>query len=61
MNTENKRCGWVKRALFEFFSNLCPKCGSSLVLRVAKQGANKGNEFYGCSAYPKCRHTATVS
>jgi len=41
-------------------TNLCPKCGSELVLRVAKQGANKGNEFYGCSNYPKCRHTATV-
>jgi len=38
--------------------NACPKCGSALVLRVAKQGVNKGNEFYGCSSYPKCRHTA---
>ena len=36
----------------------CPKCGRALVLRVAKQGVNKGNEFYGCSSYPKCRHTA---
>lgn len=40
--------------------NSCPKCGSELVLRVAKQGANNGNEFYGCSNYPKCRHTAPV-
>lgn len=41
--------------------NSCPKCGSELVLRVAKQGANKGNEFYGCSSYPKCRHTALAN
>lgn len=41
-------------------TNVCPKCGSPLVLRVAKQGANRGNEFYGCSSYPKCRHTAQV-
>ena len=41
-------------------ANLCPNCGNALVLRVAKQGANKGNEFYGCSNYPKCRHTAQV-
>lgn len=41
-------------------TNLCPKCGSELVLRVAKQGTNKGNEFYGCSNYPKCRHTVAV-
>lgn len=38
--------------------NSCPKCGSELILRVAKQGQHKGNEFYGCSNYPKCRHTA---
>ncbi len=38
-------------------TNLCPKCGSEMLLRVAKQGANRGNEFYGCSNYPKCRHT----
>lgn len=34
---------------------LCPKCGASMVRRVAKRGANAGNEFYGCSNYPKCR------
>lgn len=39
--------------------NLCPKCGSKLLLRVAKQGINKGNEFYGCSSYPACKHTST--
>ncbi|MDQ1340721.1 MAG: hypothetical protein QG567_1879 [Campylobacterota bacterium] len=41
-------------------TNLCPKCGSELVLRVTKQGANKGNEFYGCSNFPKCRYTKQV-
>ena len=40
--------------------NLCPKCGSELILRVAKKGANAGNEFYGCSNYPTCRYTAQV-
>ena len=39
----------------------CPKCGNELVLRVAKKGINKGNEFYGCSSYPKCRHTALAN
>ena len=41
-------------------TSICPKCGSDLVLRVAKQGVNKGNKFYGCSSYPKCRHTAQI-
>ncbi len=35
---------------------ICPKCGSKLVLRVAKKGENAGNQFYGCSAFPKCRY-----
>lgn len=39
----------------------CPKCGSVLVLRVAKQSDNKGNEFYGCNSYPKCRHTVQTA
>jgi len=30
----------------------CPKCGKSMVLRTAKRG---GNQFWGCSGYPKCR------
>ena len=33
----------------------CPRCGGTLVLRTAKKGANAGNQFYGCSNYPKCR------
>lgn len=41
-------------------SNLCPKCGSMLVLRVAKKGTNKGNEFMACSGFPKCRYATNV-
>jgi restriction system protein len=37
--------------------NLCPKCGAHLVERQAKRGANMGNTFLGCSAFPKCRFT----
>lgn len=37
-------------------ATLCPRCGSRLVLRTAKTGANAGGQFYGCSAFPKCRH-----
>lgn len=36
----------------------CPKCGSALVLRTVRSGSKAGAKFYGCSAYPKCRHTA---
>jgi ssDNA-binding Zn-finger/Zn-ribbon topoisomerase 1 len=35
---------------------ICPRCGNKLVLRTAKRGENVGNQFYGCSNYPKCRY-----
>ena len=33
----------------------CPKCGSNLVVRKSIYG-----QFYGCSKYPKCRHTERI-
>ena len=36
-------------------ANMCPRCGSELVERVARRGNNAGNKFLGCSAFPKCR------
>lgn len=35
----------------------CPRCGAELVLRQAKRGPNAGGRFWGCSSYPKWRHT----
>ena len=39
---------------------ICPKCGSKLVLRTAQKGENAGNQFYGCSSFPKCRYIRDV-
>ncbi|MES2899536.1 MAG: restriction endonuclease [Pseudomonadota bacterium] len=36
---------------------LCPQCGSAMVLRTAKRGANAGAQFFGCITYPHCRGT----
>lgn len=33
----------------------CPLCGSGMVKRTARKGANAGNEFWGCSKFPTCR------
>lgn len=33
----------------------CPRCGGKLAARTAKQGANAGKQFLGCSNFPKCR------
>ena len=39
---------------------ICPKCGSELVLRTARNGANAGQNFYGCSGFPKCRYILNI-
>ena len=33
----------------------CPRCGSAMLPRTAKKGANVGKKFWGCSQFPKCR------
>lgn len=35
----------------------CPSCGKAMVKRQARRGANQGQEFWGCSEFPKCRGT----
>lgn len=35
----------------------CPKCGSRMVLRTARQGTRSGQQFYGCVRFPACRST----
>lgn len=38
----------------------CPACGGDMVLRKASKGQNAGNEFWGCSNYPKCKKILPV-
>ena len=33
----------------------CPKCGSTMVSRAVKRGANAGSTIWGCPRYPACR------
>lgn len=35
----------------------CPRCGGTMVSRVARRGANAGNAFWSCAAYPRCQGT----
>ncbi|HNP65380.1 MAG TPA: restriction endonuclease [Woeseiaceae bacterium] len=41
-------------------ANVCPRCGSDLVRRVARRGSRKGEAFLGCSAFPKCRYSRNL-
>lgn len=36
----------------------CPRCAQPMVRRTARKGVNAGQEFWGCSSYPRCRGTA---
>ncbi len=38
----------------------CPRCGSTMIIRTAKQGSRAGNQFWGCSSYPKCRMVQNI-
>lgn len=31
-----------------------------MVLRTARRGANQGNQFWGCSTFPKCRNVVAL-
>ena len=40
---------------------LCPVCGvGHMVERKASKGKNKGNVFYGCSDFPKCKNIMSL-
>lgn len=45
----------VSSALRMGMESACPQCGSTMVKRTARKGANVGSEFLGCSKFPTCR------
>ncbi len=44
----------------EIAAPMCPRCGSGMVRRTARKGANAGGDFWGCSTFPQCRGTREV-
>lgn len=34
---------------------ICPRCHVPMVIRRAQQGVNAGQQFYGCTNFPRCR------
>ena len=39
---------------------ICERCGAPMVKRKATKGAHVGEEFWGCSKFPKCRYTISI-
>lgn len=49
------QCGGIKKE--ENKEIVCPVCGKGhMVKRLASKGKNKGNVFYGCSNFPRCKN-----
>lgn len=46
----------LNKAYLGHGANMCPKCGSPMSVRTAKTG-----KFWGCSGYPKCKHTINIA
>jgi restriction system protein len=38
----------------------CPRCGGAMVTRTAGRGFSAGQQFWGCTRYPRCRGTLQV-
>lgn len=59
--TNREHIAHVKQIIAEKANEkMCPKCGSAMIVREAKQGQYMGNNFWGCSAFPKCRTTIQI-
>ena len=41
-------------------SPACPDCSSEMILRTAKRGSNAGNQFWGCSNFPRCKGIVNI-
>jgi len=39
----------------------CPVCGKMMVLRVHREGVEKGRKYYGCIDSPRCTGVAPIS
>ena len=48
--TEEEHIKNIHKTQEDINNNICPRCGSPLVLRSGEYG-----EFYGCSKYPNCK------
>lgn len=59
--TNREHINHVKKTIEEKSDiKICIKCGGDMVLRKSTKGKNLGNEFWGCSTFPKCRNISKL-
>lgn len=56
-NMTQERLAAVKEKASAEETPRCPKCGAPMLLRVIKKGTHQGEQFWGCTDYPKCDGT----
>lgn len=49
-----------KRITTQETDKVCPLCGNSLTIRIAKKGVRAGTPFWGCNGYPNCKYTENI-
>ena len=59
--TERLHATRMKTRAAQSDAPVCPECGKQMYKRTAKQGAQAGKDFWGCSGYPECKGTRPVS
>lgn len=59
--TERLHATRVKARAAQTGAPVCLECGKPMHRRTARQGAQAGKDFWGCSGYPDCRGTLPVS
>jgi len=63
LKTNREHVRHVKSIISEKKNNndkICPECGHKMILRTAKKGKYKGQNFWGCTNFPKCRAVEVV-
>ena len=58
--THRKHVQQLKNRSHSNVEKKCSRCGNPMVLRTAQRGSNAGNQFWGCSTYPKCKKIQNI-
>lgn len=59
-NMTQERLAAIKEKANTAGAPTCPKCGAPMRKRMIKKGTHQGEEFWGCTDYPKCDGTRRI-
>ncbi|MBQ0165044.1 MAG: four helix bundle protein [Bacteroidales bacterium] len=59
-NMTQERLAALKQKATAEGAPACPKCGAPMRKRMIKKGTHQGEEFWGCTEYPRCDGTRRI-